>query len=162
LNWEAVGALAELLGAAGVIGSLAYLAVQIRINTKSVQAASYQSLSQGVQEMNREVYGDPGTAEFLERAFTTEDEFEPVEQRRWVAFASTMFRHYDNIFHQHQMGALQDSQFESAIAVAHFNMRSARLRSTWKEMRTLYRDPFRSYLDSISERAASGDPTRAA
>ncbi len=30
MNWDAIGAIAELLGAVGVIGSLVYLATQIR------------------------------------------------------------------------------------------------------------------------------------
>ncbi len=30
MNWDAVGAIAELLGAVGVIGSLVYLATQVR------------------------------------------------------------------------------------------------------------------------------------
>lgn len=40
MNWDAVGAIAELLGAIGVILSLIYLSVQIRQNTHSVRRAS--------------------------------------------------------------------------------------------------------------------------
>lgn len=36
VNWEAVGAIAELLGAIGVIATLIYLASQIRQNTKAL------------------------------------------------------------------------------------------------------------------------------
>ncbi len=32
MNWDAIGAIAELLGAVGVIASLVYLATQIRQN----------------------------------------------------------------------------------------------------------------------------------
>ena len=35
MNWEAVGALAEGLGAIGVIVSLLYLASQVRTNTRA-------------------------------------------------------------------------------------------------------------------------------
>ncbi len=40
MNWEAIGAIGEVLGAAGVIASLVYLAVQIRQNTRSTRRAS--------------------------------------------------------------------------------------------------------------------------
>ena len=40
MNWNAVGAIAELLGAIGVILSLVYLSVQIRQNTRSLRRAS--------------------------------------------------------------------------------------------------------------------------
>lgn len=158
MNWEAIGAVAELVGAIGVVASLAYLAVQIRSNTKSAQAATYQGLAQSVRDTNREVFTNPETASFLERALTTDDTFDPVEQRRWLAYCSAQFRHYDNVFHQHQMGSLRDSEFRSLTAVAHFNLRSARLRQTWRGMRGMFEDPYRSFIDEIAERAEKSPP----
>ena len=45
MNWEAIGAIGEILGAAGVIGTLAYLAVQIRRNTNTIRAQAFHSVS---------------------------------------------------------------------------------------------------------------------
>ena len=154
MNWDAIGAIAELFGALGVIGSLVYLAIQIRQNTRSMQAASYLNLTQGVREVNREVFANPEMAAFLERALTTEEPLEPVEQRRWLAWMSAQFRHYDNIFHQHQMGALRDAEYRSIIGVASVNVRSARVRRSWREMRGLYQDPYRAFMD---ERVAKAE-----
>ncbi len=35
MNWDAIGAVAEALGAAGVIASLLYLAIQVRASTRA-------------------------------------------------------------------------------------------------------------------------------
>ena len=43
MNWEAIGAIAELGGAIGVIGSLVYLGFQIRQNSKHIESSIYQS-----------------------------------------------------------------------------------------------------------------------
>ena len=43
MNWDALGAIAELLGAAGVIASLLYLAVQVRQNTRQTRLAAQQA-----------------------------------------------------------------------------------------------------------------------
>jgi hypothetical protein len=40
MNWDAVGAIAELVGALAVVATLAYLAVQIRQNTMSARVAA--------------------------------------------------------------------------------------------------------------------------
>jgi len=52
MNWDAIGAIAELLGAIGVIASLVYLATQIRHsreqmgqNTRATRASAYQQFS---------------------------------------------------------------------------------------------------------------------
>ena len=42
MNWNAVAALAELLGAVAVVGSLLYLAAQVRQNTKQSRLAAQQ------------------------------------------------------------------------------------------------------------------------
>jgi hypothetical protein len=36
MNWDAIGAIAELLGAVGVIASLIYLAMQLKQNTRAM------------------------------------------------------------------------------------------------------------------------------
>lgn len=46
MNWDAIGAVAELVGATGVILSLVYLSVQIRQNTRSVRRASARQTSE--------------------------------------------------------------------------------------------------------------------
>jgi hypothetical protein len=41
MNWEAIGAVAETLGAVGVIASLVYLAGQMGQNARATRALSY-------------------------------------------------------------------------------------------------------------------------
>lgn len=37
MNWDALGAIGEMLGAIGVIATLLYLSVQIRQNTRAIR-----------------------------------------------------------------------------------------------------------------------------
>jgi hypothetical protein len=46
MNWDAIGAIAETLGAVGVIATLAYLAVQIRQNTTTVRSSAASAIVQ--------------------------------------------------------------------------------------------------------------------
>src|SRR5215471_12958793 len=46
INWEALGAVANVLAAVGVIATLIYLSIQIRQNTKAVRSSSIQNLVQ--------------------------------------------------------------------------------------------------------------------
>ena len=43
MNWDAIGAIGELLGAAGVIITLGYLALQLRRSNKQARAATLQT-----------------------------------------------------------------------------------------------------------------------
>lgn len=44
MNWDALGAIAELAGAIAVFATLIYLAAQIRQNTASVTTSTYESV----------------------------------------------------------------------------------------------------------------------
>ena len=52
MNWEAIGAIAESLGAIGVIATLAYLAQQIRHNTSMGRSAAATATSQATSSLN--------------------------------------------------------------------------------------------------------------
>jgi hypothetical protein len=45
MNWEALGAIANLLAAIGVIATLVYLSIQIRQNNKQLCAAATIALT---------------------------------------------------------------------------------------------------------------------
>ena len=51
MNWEAVGAVGEVLGALGVIATLGYLAVQIRGNARSTSIATFQNSMRSAQDL---------------------------------------------------------------------------------------------------------------
>ena len=50
MNWEAIGAIGEVLGAAGVILTLGYLAFQIRQNNRHLAHEAQRSRAQAVRE----------------------------------------------------------------------------------------------------------------
>jgi hypothetical protein len=50
MHWDALGAVAEFLGALGVIASLFYVASQIRRNSTALEAATNQALSDSAQQ----------------------------------------------------------------------------------------------------------------
>ena len=66
MNWDAVGAIAELLAALGVVVSFFYLATQIRLNTKQVsesiksqQIAASQAVQTAGFEVRAQILANP-------------------------------------------------------------------------------------------------------
>ena len=50
MNWEAIGAIGEILGAAGVIVTLGYLAFQLRQNNRHLAHEAQRALAHAVRE----------------------------------------------------------------------------------------------------------------
>ena len=55
MNWDAIGAIGELIGGAAVIATLIYLAIQLRQSTKGIRAQSYYNVVSGKNALYREL-----------------------------------------------------------------------------------------------------------
>jgi len=53
MNWDAVGAVGEIVGALAVFLTLAYLAIQIRQNTRAVQSSAIDSSINRISAMRQ-------------------------------------------------------------------------------------------------------------
>ena len=55
MNWEAIGVIAEVIGAIAVVVSLAYLAVQVRSNTRALRASSSFETAHSWASLNEQI-----------------------------------------------------------------------------------------------------------
>ena len=74
MNWEAVGAIAEALGATGVIASLIYVATQVRQSNVVARNQARQTWMQFDQQELHKVVDNPSLfLAFTEKEISTED-----------------------------------------------------------------------------------------
>ena len=81
MNWEAIGAVGEIVGAIATVFTLAYLALQIRQNTTSVKAASAGSFRSAQTDFNALICQDRETAELYDRGLEDPDSLLDLEQK---------------------------------------------------------------------------------
>ena len=160
MDWEAIGAVGEVLGALGVIVTLGYLAVQIRQNTRSMEegrrlalAQTYQLRADGLQSMMVEAAnGEIGAIVVKLTSLGYPKEVGALEQlsaeelgrfRLWQIAQQT---HWDNIFHQYQQGFLDEAYYEEA-----FKERVTRLVPVWRSLGlTQVRSSFLEEMDRLN------------
>jgi hypothetical protein len=115
---EALGNIGEFVGAIGVVISLVYLTQQMRQNTNSVRAASFNSMVQNSIRLLEPSFRDPEFAAFLDRAERDPSSLTAEEKMRWDAYMTAVFRHFGNLVYQHRVGALDHlmwDAYESAL-----------------------------------------------
>ncbi len=93
MNWEAVGALAELAGAAGVVVTLVYLSVQLRQNTRAIKGSevAYRSnlemaTNSRFFDLRRDVYANPELASLWARGLFDPDTLANGAWQRFFSF----------------------------------------------------------------------------
>ena len=101
MNWDAIGAVGEIIGALAVIATLGYLAVQIRENARSTTTSIYESAMDGYIELNRSMLeADIGAVYF--KSLKDPESLSEFEQfrfnnlhRMWLAHVYKLFRLYE-------------------------------------------------------------------
>lgn len=116
MNWDAVGAVGEIVGALAVVMALIYLAVQVRQSTNATQAVSIQTASSLDQEFLLALGTDQDTA-LLWASYLATPEALSVEQRLQGAYLMASFvRRLENVCIQHRLGAFVNPEFRNYMA----------------------------------------------
>ena len=146
MNWEAVGAIAELLGAIGVIISLVYLAIQIRQNTRSSRAATFQAVVSDAQRINALVIENEDIARLRRVGFVEPEKLNPDELVRFHRLLGTYFRFQDNLWQQRQNGTLDEDQYRGYFEVLRRLVAEPGAQLYWADNRDSYSSSFQSLM----------------
>ncbi len=147
-NWEAIGAIAELLGALGVVVTLIYLAIQIRQNTISTRTSSYQAAVAAGTEWSRGVGLDADASRIISSGSIDLLSLPAEEQARFGMLMSSLFRNFENIFYQHKQGALDDVVWSGWSWRMRSTFAVPGVRVWWQDNRSGYAEDFATYLES--------------
>jgi hypothetical protein len=155
VNWEAVGAIGEVVGAAAVVISLLYLAVQIRHSTAVARAATRHELSRDMQGLASDLLNTPDMARLLQRHFAGES-LEPHELTRLQARAFRDFHFCYNAFDQYREGMLNETEWH-AIRENHKQLLlyAPAYRDYWNSERTLFSSRFQDEMDRMMSEAVA-------
>jgi hypothetical protein len=120
MNWDAIGALAELAGALGVILSLAYLAVQIRQNTRQMEnsaraarGAAYQNALSNYQSHLIPIALDAELAEIFLHGINNFGQLNETDAFRFNWLMGGYMTNLDNMYYQHQDGVVSAERWLS-------------------------------------------------
>ncbi len=108
MNWEAVGAIGEVLGAIGVIVTLVYLAAQIRQNTRSLGTEAYGRALDRVTTVQGRLAEHPELTNILLRGAPDKGSLSATERAQFAWIFYEMFTGFEFMFHQAQSGALTE------------------------------------------------------
>jgi hypothetical protein len=148
MNWEAIGAIGEIIGALAVVVTLAYLAVQVRNSTRIARSATRQAIAETAMEHGTHLISDRGLMTALLRDFQNQDQ-DAVDRARLMAHNYITMRHYENILYQHKSGMIERDEWlgfrENLKAVLEWRS----MREFWKNESHYYSDTFRAEVDAI-------------
>ena len=147
---ETLGNLGEFIGAIGVILSLLYLSIQIRHNTKTVRASSYQAITSHLADINRSAVDDPEFAKLLIEGTMDLGTLSEVDRYRFGVFLSARLRHYENIYFHYSQGLLDSEVWDAHREVLAEMMVNPGVAAIWRSgTKAAFPAAFAKQVDSM-------------
>ena len=149
MNWDAVGAIGEIVGALAVFLTLIYLALQIRQNTKAVQASAADASISKVTNVRQSMYENAEVSRIYVQGLADPDDLDDESRTRFRLLMHNILMSVSNIYSQTRFAGLPVSTWESQKVVLTRIVTSPGGRWFWKEYRLEFEDAFREQVDEL-------------
>ena len=107
MNWDAIGAIGEVIGAFAVVISLAYLAIQIRSQISEARLASVHEILVGFRE-SVHTFATGDVAEVLAKANKDYESLSGSEALKLLASVLPVLRLWEEAYIQNEQGRLEN------------------------------------------------------
>ena len=112
MNWEAIGSIGEVVGAAAVFISLLYLALQIRGSRQSDQIATSARAASDVNSWIGQLVRDETLHDLYRRGLTDYDSLSGKEKGRYALLLFQLLRFTETAWLNMRMGAVDPGYWE--------------------------------------------------
>lgn len=150
MSWDALGAIAELLGALAVILTLGYLALQVRQNTRGMKVAAKIEFGKQFTEYTDLLLQDQDLLDLQLKGMSGQDLSETEE----VKFSLLMQRltwHFSSMHYQYKTQAVSEEDWYESKRLIQWITLGSGYRSWWKNNAINYSADFRDYLNNSFE-----------
>ena len=152
---QMLGNFGEFVGAIGVVITLAYLAVQIRQNTRATHAASHQAITDSLNQGNYAMAQDAELAQIFVTGKKDRASLNEAEQQRFDSLLLAAFHVFDSLWYSANIGTgPRDLLLAEEKGFSHL-MNLPGVYDWWKDNPFAFTPKFRSYMQDF--RATVGE-----
>lgn len=156
MNWEAIGAIGEIIGATGVILSLFYVAYQVRLNTKqtdqntaALEAASEEAMANLSTVARWKVAESEEVATIYTEGLKDPHSLSEIEQVRFRAVLAALLQLFQLIHSQDRNNRVKDFDWDSAKPTIRRMFGTNGGRWYWKNYQEEWSSEFRESISKL-------------
>ena len=138
MNWDAIGAVAELLGAIGVIISLIYLAGQIRRNTRAQKRTNLGDIAKELATSARSTALSAELSSLVLRGHADLESLNPVERYQYDTFIYAFIANFERALIDARDGDYPEEQLVPMRAAIAGYLDTDGGRVWWEQRRTWF------------------------
>jgi hypothetical protein len=148
VNWEAVGALSEIVGAAAVVISLLYLAIQVRTQNRESRLAATHEILEGYRNVAA-AFQRSENAQLFAQANSDFDSLDEPQRIQLIALIAPTLRLWEEAFHQNKDGRFDDVMWKTFSKLFADVLTAEAVRKVWRLRENGFSDSFRAHVNAI-------------
>ena len=123
MNWDAVGAIGEIIGALAVLVTLVYLAIQIKQNTAVARASATREIHDSLLAAHSPIFSSTEVARVIRLGSFEPESLTPDEHLQFDTAIYNMFTSFE-IYHSQYRAGLIDEEIFSRVKLGIRNQSS--------------------------------------
>ena len=147
MNWEAFGAIAEMIGSLAVLVTLVYLAFQVRQASKIAMSSSTNQARAGVSDTLSAISGDTETVKTYTKGMIEPESLELYERVRFDLIIFQTLRVTETAFFEFRDNLIPAELWESQWRGERKILRTKGGRESWVRQRDLVSETFMDWVD---------------
>jgi hypothetical protein len=156
MSWDAIGAIAELLGAIGVIVTLVYLAKQIGLtgrqveqNTESLHTAAGMDTARQVAAWVDRMVQYPELGRIYNLAAEDPESLEQEEQARFVIYIAEIFFIFEAQFQMYKQNHLSEEMWAPKRNLLLGYLKNPLVETWWMNRSLTFSEPFVAHIEKM-------------
>ena len=149
MNWEAINAIAQLIGSLGVVVSLWYLAVQVHRSTRITKLAAQDAATTALREVTRPFAENPEVGRLWSRGLENLESLTPEEKARFFHVAFQFLKAMETIHFHYIYGLMEEQVWRGWRNLYGHYLASPGLIYYWQLRHDLFSDRFQQFVASL-------------
>jgi hypothetical protein len=149
MNWDAIGAGAELLGAIATVATLAYLALQIRQSNKIARVSAASVRAEQHRQLGAFLSQSPEINRVFWAGLESPESLSQADYHYFEAIVSTVLSSYESAFYLQNEDALFQREWDGQLQGLKWLVTSPSFERWWSTWRNMYGIDFVTFVDSL-------------
>ena len=152
MNWEAIGAVGEIVGASAVIATLIYLALQIKDSARAARSAAVTDATTAMQAFYQELGSNPQASKLFLEGMTNPDSLSNEAEFQFVMLVHSAFLGFQRSFFLAQEGTLDVGLRDSIGTAVHAANHLPGTHFYWRQRKSFFQPEFVDWVEGLLAR----------
>ena len=148
IDWNAVSAMAEVIGVSGLSGSLIFVGLQMKQTATAIKISTNHGIQEAFRDSVIRLASDESLASAFHKELPNPGSVDGLEAFRFALMNQALIQLYANAHYQHSAGALDGNTWDSIDAQLGNWLKTPGMRAYWETRGRNFPKEFEIYINS--------------